>query len=235
MIEEVRRENPREFKGDSSLYRFVTTPGPFNFVGDENTPLRSRGSGSISDTPLGKRKREIPLLDYEESNFFTNEFASTSYDEDTSSSEWRIAEEEEDYSINSSAHHHLGKPKVYGGAAMATLMAENESARANHHLGRPEVYGGGGGAMLTSPVKRHRSNVDRTGRSRSQGPSSKSLRRRVDMATVYGATTPPSKSLRRRVEKARKYSPPKKSDANAIWKELTLNRYCGIHGNSGLG
>lgn len=90
VIEEVRGRL-RDFKEDSCyLYHFVTQPGPFNFINDENaTPQRTKGKGrSMSVTPassLGKRKRRDrneTSLDYD-GTLFANEYASTSCDEES--------------------------------------------------------------------------------------------------------------------------------------------------------
>lgn len=79
-----------EFREDRGyLYKFVTKPGPFNFVGDENsTPCKSKRR-PMSVTPasaLGKRKRkhkeEDSAMDFD-GTWFSNEHASTSCDEDS--------------------------------------------------------------------------------------------------------------------------------------------------------
>lgn len=96
VITEVRGKL-RLFKPESCyLYRFVTEPGPFNFLDNENTPLRDRGEGGGVKSPtvtpsaaLGKRKREarrelehgLPDCD---GTLFANEYASTSGDESMS-------------------------------------------------------------------------------------------------------------------------------------------------------
>ncbi len=84
VIEEVRGKL-REFKEDSCyLYRFVTQPGPFNFVGDENsTPHSTPNRRAAGTTPssLGKRRREKEAsLEYD-GTWFANDYASTSADE----------------------------------------------------------------------------------------------------------------------------------------------------------
>lgn len=88
MIEEVRGKQG-DFTDDSGhFYKFVTKPGPFNFVGDENaTPCKSKKS-SKSAAPassLGKRKRrnnDETAMEYD-GTWFSNEHASTSCDEES--------------------------------------------------------------------------------------------------------------------------------------------------------
>lgn len=88
VIEEVRGKC-REFSEDSCyLYRFVTRPGPFNFVGDENSTPQStpnaRRVAATTPSSLGKRKREEKMSsdDYD-GTWFANDYASTSADEES--------------------------------------------------------------------------------------------------------------------------------------------------------
>ena len=87
VIEEVRGKL-REFKEDPCyLYRFVTRPGPFNFVGDENstphTTPKKRAAAPIPSS-LGKRKRRKDEIapDFD-GTWFANDYASTSADEES--------------------------------------------------------------------------------------------------------------------------------------------------------
>lgn len=89
VIEEVRGKRDYFVEDSGHFYKFVTKPGLFNFVGDENsTPCKSKKS-SKSVTPassLGKRKRkrndEEMAMDYD-GTWFSNEHASTSCDEES--------------------------------------------------------------------------------------------------------------------------------------------------------
>lgn len=81
MIEVVKGRH-REFRKDSySFYRFVTQPGPFNFV---DTPHKGDAKSTTPSSSLGKRKRkERRLLSDYDGELFANEYASTSCDEDS--------------------------------------------------------------------------------------------------------------------------------------------------------
>lgn len=92
VIEEVRGKAEEFTEDPGCLYKFVTKPGPFNFVGDENsTPCKSKKwpRPVTPATALGKRKRrrkeveeEVESMDYDGA-LFSNEYASTSCDEDS--------------------------------------------------------------------------------------------------------------------------------------------------------
>lgn len=84
VIEEVKGQL-HDFKEDNCyLYRFVTQPGPFNFVEDENsTPKSERVAMSvIPGSALGKRRKMS--TDSFDGTWFSNEHASTSFDEESS-------------------------------------------------------------------------------------------------------------------------------------------------------
>lgn len=89
VIEEVRKGKTKNFtEADGNLYKFVTRPGPFNFVGDENsTPCKDKWRSFRPATPgtsLGKRKRRRgENMAVGEGTCFSNEHASTSHDEES--------------------------------------------------------------------------------------------------------------------------------------------------------
>lgn len=70
----------QEFRNDScSLYRFVTQPGPFNFV---DTPRKPEAKSATPSSSLGKRKRGERKVS-SDCELFANEYASTSFDEES--------------------------------------------------------------------------------------------------------------------------------------------------------
>ena len=90
VIEEVRGKTEEFSEDPGYLYKFVTKPGPFNFVGDENsTPCKTkrRPRPVTPAAALRKRKRKeveegSETMDYDGA-LFSNEYASTSCDEES--------------------------------------------------------------------------------------------------------------------------------------------------------
>jgi hypothetical protein len=91
VIEEVHGKVDVFTEDSGYLYKFVTRPGPFNFVeGEDSTPRKAKkvSRPATPGSTLGKRKRrrkeeEEEAMDCDDGVLFFNEYASISCDEES--------------------------------------------------------------------------------------------------------------------------------------------------------
>lgn len=207
VIEDVRGKVAAEFKADSScLYKFVTTPGPFNFVGDDaddnngkenRTPCKVKPwRPATPGTALGRRKRrrrdgEVARMeDMEcESELFPNDHTSAATG---------------------------GSGEGSFSAAMVTSPAARDEGEGLSHITAP------------SPAKKHRSG--RHHRASEQPPAERHRHGNTAASNSVGTA---SRLFAEEEEKERERPDPVIEEdlllapnvmVAKLWKELTLSR-----------